>query len=498
MYDYSTIQDKDLDKCHRAFLVHKLVTKEGTVLNDPDEYRRTGRNKFTKGQKIIMECILARKSPTPEQLRRIHIECITRYGKSMCIGAALAIRASGSKKPEPWAIVAPTQDKAQIIMDYAIQFATNDFTMRLNLLIDPPELQKIDKLKEHKAKDHITFKRGGEIRAFTAGQGSSSNVNSGNALMGFGSPNVIEDECYLIDDQTHSKVMRMLGDNPHNNFLMKIGNPFNRNHGLQSRQSPEYFRLILDHNVALDEGRLTTSFLNEMRDKPNFSVLYECLPPESDAQDAKGYYPLFTDKLLKDCQIEETALAPFGIRRDGVDVADGGDNYSSIVSRWENMAKIRYRTKGMRTMEFASQVALNCDGAHQIKWDGTGVGTGAGQLLHTHPIIGDRFESIKVGEPSSEPEKFFNLRAEIYWKLKVWLESGGKLVKHPAWEQLLVVKYKVNQKGQIQIISKDELRKQNIMSPDEADALSLTFAPDAPAVSNIQGGGIAGMNTEVW
>ena len=159
--------------------VHKLVTKEGYLINDT----------LTKGQKLIMECIVTRRSPDPAQKNRIQIETITRYGKSMCIGAALAMRVSG--KREPWAVVAPTQDKAQIIMDYAIQFATNDPLMKANLVIAPPELDKIDKLKEHKAKDHLTFKRGGEIRAFTAGQKSSSNKSSGDALMGFGCPALI-------------------------------------------------------------------------------------------------------------------------------------------------------------------------------------------------------------------------------------------------------------------------------------------------------------------
>lgn len=486
---YEELLQIDTRTADLALRKYKLVTKEGVRLT-PDN--------VPKGQKVIMEAILTRHSPfDPYTSQRVHIECITRYGKSMIIGASVAI--STHHNHIPWAIIAPTGDKAQIIMDYAIQFATSDPSMRANLVIDTKkEAEKIDKLKEHKAKDHLTFKAGGEIRAFTAGQGSSSNTNSGNTLMGFGSPNVIEDECYLIDDQTHSKVMRMLGDNPHDNFLMKIGNPFNRGHGLTSRQDPNYGRLILDYNVALREGRITQSFVDEMRDKPNFSALYECLPPDADSQDAKGYFPLFTDKLLKEAQIEENAIAPFGLRRDGVDVADGGSNNSSIVSRWENLAKIRFTTKSMKTMEFASHVVQHCEGAHQIKWDGTGVGTGAGQLLMTHPIIGEKFVSVKVGEPSSEPDKFFNLRAEIYWKLKLWLEQGGRLVRHPAWEQLLVVKYRVNQRGQIQIISKDELRKMNIQSPDEADALTLTFAPDAPQVSNVQGGGIAGIATDNW
>ena len=213
----------------------------------------------------------------------------------------------------------------------------------------------------------------------------------------------------------------MLGDNPHDNFLMKIGNPFKRNHGLESRQSPRYFRLILDHTIALKEGRLTQSYLDEMKDKPNYSVLYECLPPEADSQDNKGYYPLFSDKLIRDCQVDDNVLPEFGRRIDGVDIADGGENYNSIVSRFTNVAKIRYRAKNMKSMEFASQIVLNCDGASAINLDATGVGTGATQLLQTHSVIGDKVHNIKVGDKSEEPDKFLNVRAEMFWKLKVWL-----------------------------------------------------------------------------
>lgn len=486
---YEELLQVDTSGADLALEKYKLVTKEGVRLTPENT---------PKGQKVIMETILTRRSPFyPYISRRAHIECITRYGKSMIIGASVAIVAHRDKSP--WAVIAPTGDKSKIIMEYAIQFATSDPIMRASLVIDTKkDVSKVDKLKEHQAKDHITFKGGGEVRAFSAGQGANGKSTGGDTLMGFGSPNVIEDECYLIDDQTHSKVMRMLGDNPHDNFLMKIGNPFNRGHGLQSRQDPNYARIILDHTIALKEGRITESFLDEMRDKPNFSVLYECLPPEADAQDSKGYLPLFTERLIKDCQVDETAIAPFGRRRDGVDVSDGGDNFSVIVSRWENVAKVRFRIKGKKSVAFAGDVILQSEQAHAINWDGTGVGAGGGQLLATHPIIGERFQSIKVGDPSTEPDKYFNLRAELYWKLKVWLESGGRLEKHPNWEQLKVIKYKVNHKGQIQIISKDELRKNNIASPDEADALSLTFAPDAPEVSNVQGGGIAGESQGYW
>lgn len=469
----------------RALIVHDLITKEGVRINDT----------LTHGQKIIMECILTRRSPDARELNRIQIECITRYGKSMCIGAAVAIRAH--HHAEPWAIVAPTADKAQIIMDYAIQFAVSDPAMRVNLVIDSEEAEKknkmIQKLKEHKAKDFLTFKRGGQIRAFSAGQKSSSNTTSGDALMGFGCANVIEDECYLIDDHTHSKVLRMLGDNPHDNFLMKIGNPFNRGHAYQSRSDVTYFTLILDYRVALIEKRLSTQLLEEMRSKPNFNVLYECIPPDAEAMDNQGYFPLFSDSLIAKCQVEPNALKGFGRRRDGVDVSDGGENESVICSRWENLARITHQVKGKKALEFASDVSLYSEQAHDILIDGTGVGTTIAPYLARNQIIGDRVTGVKVGDKSTDPDKFFNLRAEIYWSAKLWLEGGGKLEAHPKWTQLCQIKYKINKNGTIQIISKDELRKIGIPSPDHADSFSLTFAPPAPEVQNTQGGGIAGM-----
>lgn len=469
----------------RALIAHDLITKEGVKINDT----------LTHGQKIIMECILTRRSPNAQELNRVQIETITRYGKSMCIGAAVSLRVHYFG--EPWAIIAPTADKAQIIMDYAIQFAVSDPAMRVNLVIDSEETEKknkmIQKLKEHKAKDFLTFKRGGQIRAFSAGQKGANNSSSGDALMGFGCANVIEDECYLIDDQTHSKVLRMLGDNPHDNFLMKIGNPFNRGHAYQTRTDPLYFTLILDYKLALIEKRLSTQLLEEMRSKPNFGVLYECIPPDSEAMDDKGYFPLFSDSLIAKSQIEPNALKGFGRRRSGCDISDGGENESVICDRWENVARITYEVKGLKTMDFASQIAIRCEQANDILLDGTGVGTGVGQVLGRHQIIGDRVTSVKVGDVSTEPEKFFNLRAEIFWKAKMWLEAGGKLEKHPKWSQLVHIKYKVNKNGTIQIISKDELRKMGIPSPDHADSLSLTFAPPAPDVQNTQGGGIAGM-----
>jgi hypothetical protein len=163
----------------------------------------------------------------------------TRYGKSASVGSAVAVRAS--VKPEKWAIVAGTKEKARIIMDYIINYVLDDPILASQLTIDVP----LERLRRERSRDRLTFARRGEIRIYSAD--SRNRQELGNSLMGFGAPNVVEDESALIDDDVHSKVMRMLGDNSADNFLVKIGNPFRRNHFLKSFESDRYYKAFIDY-----------------------------------------------------------------------------------------------------------------------------------------------------------------------------------------------------------------------------------------------------------
>ena len=81
---------------------------------------------FSQGQKEIMACIV---NIGIDGKQFIQIETPTQYGKSASIAAALIMRCT---KKEAWAIVAGTADKAQIIMDYFIDYALeNDISREL-------------------------------------------------------------------------------------------------------------------------------------------------------------------------------------------------------------------------------------------------------------------------------------------------------------------------------------------------------------------------------
>ena len=76
---------------------------------------------LTKGQAEIFELVLTKNKP------RVHCLTYTQYGKSLIVG--LGILTAVSTFPEKWAIVAPSNKKAKIIMGYVIDHIfDNEYT----------------------------------------------------------------------------------------------------------------------------------------------------------------------------------------------------------------------------------------------------------------------------------------------------------------------------------------------------------------------------------
>lgn len=87
---------------------------------------------------------------------------------------------------------------------------------------------------------------------------------------------------------------------------------------------------------------------------------------------------------------------------------------------------------------------------------------------------------INVGEAARDPERYKNLKAEMYWGLRERFQDGA--ISGPMSEQMVSqlcgIRYKLNARGQIEIESKEDARKRGVKSPDRAEALMLC-SPDA-------------------
>jgi hypothetical protein len=429
---------------------------------------------WTSGQIEIIDCILQRSAPNG--LKRIEIIASTQYGKSLAVAAGLVIRCS--LKPEKWAIVAGTDEKAKIIMEYVIMLSLNSDMVRTQL----EATNNLDRLRMKKSADRLTFKRKGEVKVYSAN--ATMTTETSKSLMGFGAPNVIEDESALVGDTLQATVMRMLGGSK-DNFLIKIGNPFTRGHFLRTWLNGQYYRIFIDYKRAIAEGRYSQEFINEMKDEALFSILYGCLFPESDMVDAKGWMALLSEDEVKRSIVE--AEVPFGFFRLGCDVAGGGRNFSAIILRSYNLARKIYKENESDTMLFLGKIQT-----YQVQLgvlrddifvDKVGIGRG---LYDRGRQLNDELNGVNGAAEPADKSLYVNLRAEMYWRARQWLLRGGKLEKddnvtkdNPLgdWKQLTKIMYKVQSgSGKIIIMSKEEMLKNGIDSPDIADGFAMTFA----------------------
>ena len=107
-----------------------------------------------------------------------HIITPTQVGKSLII--ALGIIVSACLGGYKWAIVAPSNKKTMIIMNYIIQHLFDNTLFYSQLEIET----SMEKLKRERTKTRLVFKGGGEI--FVVSADSKNKKNAGQALMGFG------------------------------------------------------------------------------------------------------------------------------------------------------------------------------------------------------------------------------------------------------------------------------------------------------------------------
>ena len=421
--------------------------------------------KWSLGQIEIIDCILWRSAPDAK--KRIEIIAATQYGKSLAVAAGVIIRAS--LNPEKWAIVAGTTEKAKIIMEYAIMLSLNSAIIRTQFTADTP----LDRLRMKRSAERLTFRRKGEIRVYSAEAKRVSETSK--SLMGFGAPNIIEDESALIGDVLQATVMRMLGGTA-DNFLIKIGNPFTRGHFWRTWTNGNYYRIFIDYKRALEEGRYTQAFIDEMKEEAMFDILYACLFPAEGTMDLKGWTPLLTVQDIERATVE--ADQPFGTFRLGNDVAGGGRNFSVSVLRAYNVARKIYKENQPDTMIFVGNIirfmqALSIMG-DDVSIDKVGVGKGGFDRLRE---MNDKIIGVNAGDSPVDKTRYFNLRAEMYWRAREWILRGGKLEKDDDWKQLTKIKYKIaDSSGRIKIMSKEEMLKEGVDSPDVADAFALTFA----------------------
>ena len=164
----------------------------------------------------------------------------------------------------------------------------------------------------------------------------------------------------------------------------------------------------------------------------------------------------------------------------GLDVARFGTNKTALVKRHANIVKSVETITNRDTMYVAGWVMQQYEDANSddrpavINIDSIGVGAGVVDRMRELDVP---VQGINVGEQPSGKDRYANLRAELWWRAREWLEQRDTRVEsEDLGAELTEVQFKITSTGKIQIESKDDMLKRGVTSPDIADAFVLTFA----------------------
>lgn len=159
----------------------------------------------------------------------------------------------------------------------------------------------------------------------------------------------------------------------------------------------------------------------------------------------------------------------------GVDPSYFGDDRASIYLRQGLRSEKLFSGYDIDTTRLGGLAAQFEDEykVDAVFVDITGVGAGVYDRLKQ---LGRNPIAVKFGGKPIK-NKYLNKRAECWGEMKEWLEIGGILPnRNEIRDDLITPEYFYSLDGKIQLESKKDIKARGLASPDEAEALCLTFA----------------------
>lgn len=203
--------------------------------------------------------------------------------------------------------------------------------------------------------------------------------------------------------------------------------------------------------------------------------------PSEDDLDKNGWARLLNVDEVKNAQRrnpdEDYEQPLVGEQRMGIDPAGEGTDETSWVVRDKFQAKIVSRERISNTKGIAQKTLTLFTKYPQVNPKRTYIdnfGIGA-EISKNIALAGIDTNGINVGDKAQNSELYRNLKAEMYMRLRRWIQSGGKLSEDKEWEELTHVRFRRGLNGKIEIMSKRDMRKEGYKSPNNADALAMTF-----------------------
>lgn len=261
------------------------------------------------------------------------------------------------------------------------------------------------------------------------------------------------------------------------NVLMVLISNYTRREGYfhrsQVNKSGRYMVLSFSSE---DSPLVSEQYLNILKTEygygsDNYRVRVQGLPPKQSDEDDDGWMRLFenigytTDSAM--AQPKVMGVDPGGLGRNDTGISVRDPFKVKLLGTWSHLTPTQILGKVIRAQEDEKI------GGDNIVVDGFGEGT---RLAQEAINVKRQMQVVLVGEPSKENKRFANLKAEMYWRFREWVNNGGQFIgTSEEWEGLENIYYKFDKFGRIEMMGKREIRKKKLKGIDAVESAMLTF-----------------------
>ena len=407
--------------------------------------------------------------PALEHKKRAVLVCHRRFGKTIgCINEMIRKALQNTKLMPKYAYVAPYKNQAKKIAWSWLKYYTRVIRGRkvneVELYVEFPTL--------HEGADGT--------RIYIIGADKPDNLR-GDYLDG-----VILDEFAQIRPSLYGEIIApMLVDR--DGFAYIVGTPKGQNQFYEKYKEavndPDRWFSCLYR--ASESGVLSQEKIEDLSKDMTAEQKRQELECDFSASASNIVLPidLVDQAAARNITEEQVAELPLVL---AVDVARFGDDDTRFQLRRGLLAYPSIKVHGMDTMVVAAMTVALINQYHPdaVFIDVGAMGAGVIDRIRQlgYPVIEVNFES-----QAQNTKRFKNLRAEMYFKTRDWMQQGGCIPDDPELKtELSVVEYRFSGEGRIILQPKEEIKEILGRSPDRADALAMTFAYPVAAASVMQ------------
>jgi hypothetical protein len=238
-------------------------------------------------------------------------------------------------------------------------------------------------------------------------------------------------------------------------------------------------RSIDSRNCTFSNKALIEEWISDKGEDSDFvRVRVKGIPPRADDSQF-----IDMDRITA-AQRREVFMLPDEPLIAGVDLAWGGDDENVVRFRCGKDARSipPLRIPGEKTRDSAVMVVKLAEMLNQ-PYDGRKIHTMFIDSAGISGAVGARLRQlghsnvIEVNFGADSPDQHYAYMRDYMWgKMKEWLLAGA-IDAHPGLEiDLAGPGYTLDKRIRVKLESKDDMKKRGLDSPDDADALALTFA----------------------